>query len=213
MAHFQEDVAPRKPRRRWLRFSLRTLLILVTLLSIGLGTFVHRGERQRRAVAAVKALGGSIRYDVSGTSPASDTLSRWLPRDYFDDVYLVSLMHCTVTNADLAHISRLTQLEVLELDSTNVTDAGLAHVQGLTELTWLSINETQVTDSGLHHLEGLTCLLVLELRDTQVTDAGLAQLQGLTSLKVLDLSRTPVTDGGVAKLQRALPKCTMARFE
>src|SRR5688500_818246 len=30
---------PRKPRRCWPRFSLRTLLILVTLLSIGLGWF------------------------------------------------------------------------------------------------------------------------------------------------------------------------------
>ena len=48
----------RKPRRRWqVQVSLRTLLILVTLLSIGLGRFVHRGERQRRAVAALKEVG------------------------------------------------------------------------------------------------------------------------------------------------------------
>ena len=40
----------RKPRRRWWQVSLRTLLVLVTLLSIGLGWFVHRGERQRSAV-------------------------------------------------------------------------------------------------------------------------------------------------------------------
>ena len=49
MADSQESNGlPRKPRRRWFRFSLRTLLILVTLLSIGLGLFVYRGERQRR---------------------------------------------------------------------------------------------------------------------------------------------------------------------
>ena len=54
----------RKPRRRWLQISLRTLLILVTLLSIGLGWVVNRGERQRRAVAALEEMGGD-RIDVS----------------------------------------------------------------------------------------------------------------------------------------------------
>ena len=49
-----------KPRRRWLQISLRTLLILVTLLSIGLGWFVHRGERQRRAAAMTAGLAGHV---------------------------------------------------------------------------------------------------------------------------------------------------------
>ena len=56
------DAVPRKPRRRWLRFSLRTLLILVTLLSIGLGWFVHRGERRR---GGREEVGGMVFYDVA----------------------------------------------------------------------------------------------------------------------------------------------------
>ena len=59
---------PRKPRRRWLQLSLRTVLILVTLLSIGLGWFVHRGERQRLTVAALKKMGARIYYDAPGSS-------------------------------------------------------------------------------------------------------------------------------------------------
>ena len=72
------DDAPRKPRRRWLQVSLRTLLILVTLLSIGLGTFVHRGERQRRAVAAAKEVGGMLFYDAADGRPMRRELRlRW----------------------------------------------------------------------------------------------------------------------------------------
>src|SRR5688572_23770134 len=80
--------APRKPRRRWLQVSLRTLLILVTLPSIGLGWIVHRGERQRRAVAALKEMGAEVFYDRPQFSTTSKPFeqNRWLPRDYFDDV-------------------------------------------------------------------------------------------------------------------------------
>ena len=193
---------PRKPRRRWLQISLRTLLILVTLLSIGLGWFVHRGERQRRAVTALKELGGEMHYasDLSEADTSFD-LSQWPRRDYFDDVLIVSLSRCKMTDADLGHIQDLTRLECLELDGTRITDAGLAHLQGLTRLQVLDLSETQVTDAGLTRLQGMAELWQLHLTDTRVTDAGLAHLQGLTRLEWLYLDGTQVTDTGLAHLK------------
>ena len=44
-----------KPKRRWLQFSIRTVLLLVTLLCVGLSLWVAPAERQRRAVAAIDA--------------------------------------------------------------------------------------------------------------------------------------------------------------
>ena len=149
------DAIPRKPRRRWPRFSLRTLLILVTLLSIALGWFVHRGERQRRAVAALKAVGGEVYYatDLTGAEK-SFGLGRWLPRDYFDEVYLVSLSgRNDVTDANLAHVRDLTRLEWLDATHTEVTDAGLANLQGLTRLRTLELTRTKVTPSGIVRLK------------------------------------------------------------
>jgi hypothetical protein len=52
-----------KPRRRWFQFSLRSLLILITVLAVWLGLQVNRVNRQRRAVEAITELGGQFSYD------------------------------------------------------------------------------------------------------------------------------------------------------
>jgi hypothetical protein len=44
------------------RFRLRTLILLVTLLAIGLGYHAHLMDQQRNAVAAITELGGSVKY-------------------------------------------------------------------------------------------------------------------------------------------------------
>src|SRR5687768_4773908 len=85
-----------RPWRRWLRYSLRSLFVLVTLTSVMLGVWVNRAERQRRAVAAIRAAGGTVRYDyeqagaqaagpVDGQLPGPDWLCRLLSVDYFAD--------------------------------------------------------------------------------------------------------------------------------
>jgi Leucine-rich repeat (LRR) protein len=89
-----------------------------------------------------------------------------------------------------------------------ITDAGLAHLAGLNQLQWLNLDRTQITDGGLAGIAGLTQLQSLNLDRTQITDAGLAHLAGLTQLRDLRLRNNPqVTDEGVKKLQQALPKC------
>ena len=52
---------PSKPRRRWFQYSLRTLLVLVTVLCVWLGVTVNRARKQREAVAAIQELGGTVR--------------------------------------------------------------------------------------------------------------------------------------------------------
>jgi hypothetical protein len=44
---------PAPPRRRWFRISLRTLLLLVTVLCIWLGVKVNLARRQKEAIAAL----------------------------------------------------------------------------------------------------------------------------------------------------------------
>src|SRR5262245_27650401 len=52
-----------KPRRRWFSVSLRTLLVLVTVLAIWLGWQANRAHKQREAVARIRELGGVVAYD------------------------------------------------------------------------------------------------------------------------------------------------------
>jgi internalin A len=55
----------------------------------------------------------------------------------------------------------------LYLYGTPVTDAGLAHLRELTNLQTLGLNGTQVTDAGLANLRGLTNLSELSLNGTK----------------------------------------------
>jgi hypothetical protein len=58
-----------KPKRRWLQFSLRTMLLAMFVLSCLLGGFGWRWQRAKQqevAVATLRALGGDVvRYDFS----------------------------------------------------------------------------------------------------------------------------------------------------
>ena len=52
-----------KTRPRWLRFSLRTLLVVVTVLGVWLGVQVNPVRKQRNAVAWIQEVGGTVTYD------------------------------------------------------------------------------------------------------------------------------------------------------
>ena len=60
-----------KPRRRWLQFSLRTMLVLMLVLGVAFGWFAYKVEQaraQREAVEAIEKLGG---YMNTGPHPAA----------------------------------------------------------------------------------------------------------------------------------------------
>ena len=94
-----------------------------------------------------------------------------------------------ITDASLAHISKLERLEVLWLyEAAQITDKGLAHIAKLTKLRSLVIG------GGRDDL-------------MKVTEKGLANLYGLKNLEFLFLNTAEVTQAGIDKLQKALPNC------
>jgi hypothetical protein len=192
-----------KPRRRWLQFSLRTLMLLVVMFGAGfgwLGMKLRQAKVQREAVDAVSHLRVSVSYDRT-TSLVPDWLRTMLGDDVFAAVVWADFDDPQVTDADLRHLEGLPQLRTLHLTNAKVTDAGLEHVKGLTQLRHLNLFGTTVTDTGLAHIEGLTQLRYLRLTHTQVTDAGLEHLKGLTQLEDLTLVASQVTDAGLAHLE------------
>ena len=183
------------PWRRYLRFSVRGLLVLVVVVGGGLGWIVREARIQRKAVAAIEKAEGFVKYEwewrdgknISGGKP-------WAPRwvvdligaDYFGHVTHVGWAGpLRLPDTVLAEVGRLNQLQRLWLNNASVTDAGLEHFKGLTKLSDLRLNRTQVTDAGLEHLKGLTKLSDLWLDRTQVTDAGVDELKrSLPSLTI-----------------------------
>ena len=56
-----------KPKRRWYQYSLRTLLIFVTLFAVACSWFtvkLNQARKQREAVEALTKLGCRIGYDL-----------------------------------------------------------------------------------------------------------------------------------------------------
>lgn len=194
-----------KPKRRWMQFSLGTLLVLVTALCIVLSTVVVPGERQRRTVESLESIGGSITYAADRVSHEPSfikaVLRKWLPTDYLEDVLIVNLISSAVTDETLVGLHWLKGAKILRLGWTNVTDNGLKELASMTHLEELSLNNTAISDVGLEHIGRLTRLRVLDLDHTRVTDDGIGHLNALQHLETLSLADTGVTDSGIQGLQ------------
>ena len=115
-----------------------------------------------------------------------------------EELYLVGM---AITDTNVEYLKELTRLQVLVLTSPNVTDSGLKHLKGLTQLEKLAVANAAITDAGLEHLDRLIHLQDLNLDNTRVTDAGLDRLKALTELRGLGLAYTPITDAGLRRLR------------
>jgi hypothetical protein len=142
-------------------------------------------------------LGELKEIDLSVSSFADDgmpLLSR------LTNVQFLNLDSTRVTDAGLVHLRALTGLEGLELGSTDVSGAGLAALRETTKLETLNLRSTKITDDALAHLKGLARLRYLRLSNTRITDAGLAYLKDLKALENLFLGATDVSDAGLVHL-------------
>ncbi len=111
--------------------------------------------------------------------------------------------------ADLKPVAE--QIVSLNLAGTGITDAGLAQIAGLKNLQKLHLEKTAVGDDGLAHLKGLSELRYLNLYSSKVTDKGLAHLSGLAKLQNLYVWQTGVTEAGATGLVKSLPKVDINR--
>lgn len=175
--------------RRW-QFSLRTMLLVVTLLALFLGAYLRRVNDQRDAVRAVLAAEGSVFYDFqcdesggvlkTALEPRWPWLAEWLEVDWRASVTRVEVPDTKLTDALLKRVGRLPHLRHARLGETFITgvsDDGLRYLRGLNELTTLYVGGYRVTDAGLRHLEGLSQLEELHLEGANITIAGVRRVE------------------------------------
>ncbi len=177
-----------KPRRRYLKFSLRTFFVLLTLVCVWFGWQVNQANRQRKAVAWVLEMGGSVEYDYEVDGAGNIIAdSPELLRDFYQQVEVVHLIRDTQVS-DLTPLANLQSLKTLGLGATQIRD--LTPLANLQSLESLYLGDTQVSD--LTPLANLQSLKTLGLSDTQVSD--LTPLANLKSLERLVLINTQVSD-------------------
>jgi hypothetical protein len=190
-----------RTRRRWLQFSLRTLLIVVFLWALlfgWLGLRLHRARRQRIAIEALEARSAWTLYDYQyvaeerpsftyqyphygyakhGDPPVSEWLCDLFGVDFFASVVFVNKGWGNVGHGDLMHLDSFPNLEELQLYRTDVTDEDLAHLASLRRLRLLDVSSDDISDEGLTHLASLVSLEEVYLGGTKLTDAGIARLR------------------------------------
>jgi hypothetical protein len=207
--------SPRRGRR-FLRFSLRGLLVVVAICSVWLGIAFHRAREQAQLVSLIESSGGHVLYDyhevdskffVNATSRTPAWLLDSLGVDFFHDV-----THISVYKANdelLERVCDLPEIHSLYLYDSTVTNEEIAQLKKLTSLRELQIDSPNVDDRGLKEVGALSELRILQIVNSPVSDRGLDHLQALPRIKFIGLINTAVTPAGVAELGKALPNCAI----
>ena len=149
------------PRRRWLRFSLRTLLLFTTLIAVWLGSQVNRAQKQRTAAVTILEAGGQLHFveerpwawlgPIAGKGDFDNVVQVWFIADSIDESCLSALrefpnlitlvLFFPVTDSHLEQISELRHLEDVHLRGGLVTDAALERFAGLANITGVYVYE------------------------------------------------------------------------
>ena len=208
------DEQPTKSRRRWFRFSLRSMLLLVVVIAIPLAWKVNRARNQRAVVAELRKLNAQIDYyhgyehyyEMEATKgvqrfvppPGGKWLHDLLGREYFVEVIQVTVDGPQVTDDTLALIAKLPEIKYVNLNSApGITDDGLVHFANIHNLEGVTLISDRISSAGLMHLTGLKRLKKL-WGAGWITDASLEQISKLNGLELLDIGKVAqITDKGL----------------
>ena len=136
-----------------MRCRLRTLLIVVTALCVGLGYVSYKRSvygHQQLACGHIVDLAGGLSRKRPTTAPWMKSV---LGDDQWSGVERVWLERTAIQDDDLAHIAYLSKLEMIDLRRTEITDAGLAHLESLDSLQEVRIVGTATTSRGRERLK------------------------------------------------------------
>lgn len=136
-------------------------------------------------------------------------------RDNEDRIQVITTPNpLLVTNKDLAMITGLPDLIVLDLRGTQISNEALIHLTELPKIEQLYLGGSVVTDTEptLFHARftdeaidpvlKLTSLKILSLAKTDIGDEAAKKLPALTNLEILFLLGTNITDESVDALSR-----------
>lgn len=217
-------------RRRWLQFSLKGLLIALTVAALVIGRTVSRVRNQEAIVATVADLGGQVwsaddkpKFAESWLNPdrlSAQTAAKtnWVRQtlgdEYFRDVAQIDLKLRSIDEQSQLALSQLAprlrnlpRLETLKLEFAMSNDKLANEFLGnldSSQLKYLYIDGL-ITDVSIEHVSKVSSLEALKLTYTQVTDKGALHLKQLKKLRKLFLYSSELSETGVNSVM-ALPQ-------
>jgi hypothetical protein len=211
-----------KPKLRWYQFSLRTLLLFVTLFACACSWFavkMRQAKIQKETVEKLEKFGCDIEYDWEMRAPKKTIIKstiapRWLQKllgaDFFSKVTGVDTDQHFWGDEEMLYFKGLPDLQTISIHNAGMTDAGLESLKDLAELRILNISigmnqlddyQLSITDAGLKHLRGLRQLINLNLTTGEITGDGLENFAEMTQLEYLYICVPHRADAGLAHLK------------
>lgn len=203
------NTKPASPRRRWYQFSLRTLLVLMLVLPIGLGWYAHarnKSLKQWEAVRALRAAGEKLRAlrddELLEGEQAILPAPAWqkaMGVDLPQELKVFLSRYSKFTDAEAAHLAELPQVTIIQVRG-ETTDKGTALITKRPKLECLTLNSPHLTDESLKILADFRDLEVLDIRTAPITDQGLAYFSNHPKLTFLAVDSPLITDKGLASV-------------
>ena len=117
------------------------------------------------------------------------------------------LRGAAIGDAGLQQIAdSLVSLRILNLPQAKFTDAGLAHLARLPQLEQLRFGSPHVTDGGIAHLKDFPQLKRVHLIDVPITEAALQTFAQMPQLESLYIDGVELGDDALSALFNAQPK-------
>lgn len=211
----------RSMRRRWIRFTLRSLLITVAVLGLVfacIANLLHVRRAEQRVAVEITNAGGYIGYALFGIVPQDDPEGWEKGPEWLNRVVFVRLAGSDIDDEQLSRLElqRFKHLRGLSIGydavfgadgpkwedlPAPITDRGLAGLPPFPKLRDLNLWGLPVGDTGLSGLaQKYPRLEHINLWGTRVTDLTMLEVGQLPELIQVDLEKTFVTDSGLIHL-------------
>ena len=205
----QSDSITEKHRGRWLSFSLRTMVLLLTVVCLFLGWIGPKwveAQREKAAVEMIAAAGAMIQYDYQDNWEHGDPDP--VPHGAFVLRYLLGehiLSRATTVyfypgskpNEAADILPELTQLRTVTFGTdVELTDASVEALAGCENLTKIWMASGVISANQLAILSRAKSIQHLNLCDRSASDACLQQLHRFPNLRSLSIDSTLTTDIG-----------------
>lgn len=171
-----------------LRFSVRTLLVMVVMIAICVVILerISRGARERWHIEA--ELRGMGAYYVAFNE--GDNKPDWVS------------FAGTLKSLQVARFRSFKQIDFTDV---RMTDESARNIAALEYIEILHLTNCDVSDAQIDLLAGTGRVEILRLNGSPITDDAIPAIASIAGLKSVDLSGTLVTDKGVANMRTLCP--------
>lgn len=198
---------PKIPKRRWLRFGIRSLMLLVLVISLPMGLIgrdLYRYRIEQAIVLELQTAGCEVHTSRFGVMPFTqdDVVEipefSWRQRilvnifgeGFYRRPYFVQVKQCDVAPL-LQPLAKLETLQFLTFDQSDFTNASGEPISKMKRLTYLHLEEANIEARLLQQFAHLPYLIELSLSQMKLSDAHLEALtvsKSIEDLRLFDVS-------------------------